>query len=307
MRVPVISLLLVTCLLTGCATMATNPAVPAFSDAVTAGTRAFTAARSAEHEAFMQSALNAALTDGTVATENCWQPGYDPVECQLVVTIDGHRASLGAVASNGAKLAQALAAYAQGLSQLLSAQDLDEQHAALRNLSAGLGQISSLLAIPGVGQVGNLVADIQGAIALKNRRAQVLAIAEQCDGTIAKAADLLQSETRLLQQNIISSASQTIQHVEVMLAIAPPERRLSLVQRLVDAAAMERHVSSVTIDLANPLRAAHSAMIMSLRNPSMDTHAALRKIGSLTSAYQSIESAFSGTVAKPVQENEPHD
>ena len=281
--------------------------MPAFSRAVTAGTRAFTAARTAEHEAFVQAAFNAALTDGTVATENCWQPGYDPTRCQVVITVDGQRANLRPIASNGAKLAQALAAYAQGLTQLAAAEDLAAQQTAMRNVSAGLGQLAGLLAIPGVGQAGNLVADIQKAVALKNRQAQVLAIAQRYDGTIAKAAEVLQSEMQLLQKNVISSASQTVEHVEVMLAVAPPDRRPSLVQRLVDAATTEQQVSSVRIDLARQLRLAHSALIASLRNPSMDADAALRKIGNLASAFSRIDSAFSGTVADPVQKDKPHD
>lgn len=119
MRVLVLGTLLVGCTVAGCATITTDPAVPAFSNAVKAGTQAFATARAAENEAFAQAALNAALTNGTVSTKNCWQPNADQSKCQMVITVDGQPANPQTVATNGAKLVQALANYAQGLAQLV--------------------------------------------------------------------------------------------------------------------------------------------------------------------------------------------
>lgn len=307
MRISGIGLLLVICLVTGCATIASNPAVPAFSHAVATGTQAFAAARSAENEAFAQAALNAALANGVVSTEDCWQPDYNPAKCRIIVTVDGHRANLQAVASNGAMLAQALATYAQGLAQLAAAKDIADQQTAIQELTAGLDQITTLLSIPGVSQVGNFIAEIQKDIALKNRQAQVLAIAQRYDSTIGQAADLLQSETQLLQKNVISNASQTVEHLEVMLATAPLDQRLALAQSLVGAATAERQAASLKIDLASQLKAAHAAMITSLRNPSTDPTATLKEIQTLARAFSSIEAAFSGTAAPPTRKEKRHD
>ena len=307
MRVPGIVLLLVICLVTGCATISTNPAVPAFSNAVATSQQAFEAARSAENEAFAQAALNAALASGTVSTENCWQPDYDPTRCQIIITVDGHRANLRGVASNGAKLAQALTTYAQGLAQLASATDIADQQTAIHKLTSGLDQIATLLSIPGVTQVGNFIAEIQQDMALKNRQAQVLAIAQQYDSTFGQAADLLQSETQLLQKNVISNASQTVEHLEVMLATAPADQRRSLAQSLVGATEAEQQAASLKIELASQLKAAHAAMITSLRNPSTDPTAALKEIETLARAFSSMETAFSGTAATPTRKEKRHD
>lgn len=307
MRMPAIGLLLALCLLSGCASVHTNPAVPAFSEAVAAGTHAFATARSAEDQAFRQAALNAALGNGTVTTENCWQPGYDAARCRIVITVDGRPVDFQPAAPVGAALAQALAAYAQGMAQLSSATDIAEQQVAVQKLSAGLGHMATLLSIPGVGKAGDIVAEIQKAIAMKRRQAQLLMIAEHYEHTVGAAAMLLQAEALLLQENIVTSASQTVAHLEVMLATAPTDQRPLLVQKLVDATVTEQQAASLRIDLANQLKAAHAAMIAALRGPGETTRAALEKIGILASAFSGIDAALGGAATGPTRRSTVHE
>jgi hypothetical protein len=299
MRYRLLGVLLACGLAAGCSSVTTDPTVPAFSSAVMAGAQAFTTARSAEGNAFSQAALNASLAPGgTVSTQNCWQANADQAKCQMVLTVNGQVVEQQAVAVNGAKLAQALSSYAQGLAQLTTAKDITDQQAAEEKLATGLGAIAALAGIPGVGAAGDLLATLQKDVALEDRRAQILAISRQADGTVGSAADLLQQEAVLLQRNIVLNASQTVANEQTELAIAPREQRLAIAQSLASAVSTLQAAASLKIDIATKLKAAHTAMIQSLANPKADPMAALGEIDDLATAFSNVETAFGGTPAK---------
>jgi hypothetical protein len=218
----------------GCADTTDNSAVSAFASAATAGSQAFTTAQSAESQAFAQAALNAALGNGKITTDNCWNANYTAAKCQLVISVDGQTVTPQAIAENGAKL----------------------------------------------------------AAALSDRRLQLLAIAQQADPAVQVAADTLQSETELLQQNVILSASAAVQHEEVLLATQPAGEKLAIAQALSAAVTAEQKAGALKVNIATQLKAAHTAMIQALQNPKADPQAALSEISALAQGFSSVETAF---------------
>jgi hypothetical protein len=276
----------------GCADTTDNSAVSAFASAATAGSQAFTTAQSAESQAFAQAALNAALGNGKITTDNCWNANYTAAKCQLVISVDGQTVTPQAIAENGAKLAAALSTYGQGLEQLATAKDITDEESAEQKLATGLGQIASLAGVPGVAAVGGLIATIKQDVALADRRLQLLAIAQQADPAVQVAADTLQSETELLQQNVILSASAAVQHEEVLLATQPAGEKLAIAQALSAAVTAEQKAGALKVNIATQLKAAHTAMIQALQNPKADPQAALSEISALAQGFSSVETAF---------------
>lgn len=173
-------------------------------------------------------------------------------------------------------------------------------------MASGLAQVASLLHIPGVSQAGDAIADIQKDIALKRRQAQLLAIMQRYESTIDAAADLLQSETELLQKNVVTNAAQTVEHEQFLLATVPPAQRLTIAENLVTAVTAEQQAASLKITLASQLKAANAALITSLQNPKADPTAALNDIETLASGFSSMKAAFSGTATTSTKGGKSH-
>jgi hypothetical protein len=287
--------------LSGCASVADNATVPAFADAVHSAGTSFSATRNQEAADYSGFALRSALLTGRVHSVDCGRDqsptGIEQARHCRIVSTEGLPLMQGAAGPNVAALMQALTDYSSALRDLAACSDLQERSAALQHLSASAGTIAAAAGVPAVAAIGALLTDIETQIALNHRRQELARITAAFDPLIGDAADALQKEMVLLQQNIVLAKSQDVFDADQKLlsaSVAHTGDVYDLARNLARLTNAEQSAASVTFDFA-VLKTAHHSMTVSLqKSGSVSISAVISQLETFAADAQAVDDALTG-------------
>ena len=287
--------------LLGCASVADDPTVPAFASVASDSRTAFATARQGDQDAFADQAMLLVVDGGGMSSAHCLV-GPDAIDearaCTAVIINHGAPVDLGPVGDKLAADADRLAAYGEGLQRLAAAQDVADQRSAINALGASAGNIFSLVGIPGVSAVTNLVSDLIAQAQLQHRRVALSRIAAATQPAIDALARKMQQETGLMRVNIVLGRVDAVRRAQArFVGLAPGDpARADAAGAIFEAASRERAAAEVTVDFS-ALPKAHAAMIASLNNPKVSIQAALAEIGALDGELRAVAAAFKSTTS----------
>ena len=287
--------------LLGCASVADDPTVPAFASVAADSRTAFATARQGEQDAFADQAMLLAVNGGAMSSAHCLV-GPDAIDearaCTAVIMVHGAPVDLGPVGDKLAEDADRLAAYGEGLQRLAAARDVADQHSAINALGASAGNIFSLVGIPGVSALTQVISDVVQQVQLQKRRTALSRIAAATQPAIDALAQKMQTETGLMRVNIILGRADAVRRAQArFVGLAPGDpARADAAGVIFEAASRERAAAEVTVDFS-ALPKAHAAMIASLNNPKVSIHAALTEISALSGELRAVAAAFKSTTS----------
>lgn len=191
------------------------------------------------------------------------------------------------------KLVAAIGDYAEAMSDLAEAKDLDAQNAAVGKVGASLKSLAALAGPDGAAAAPFIDAVVfaQKQAALNQRRRLMLSLAEPAQRVIDGAVKALHAEADPLRATLIVFSQGRFRTAERALREEPaadsPGQRLALAKAAIDAAADLTRARAIRTDFT-PLAESHRAMVKRLRDPSANGADAIAQAQAFIDVLQSF-------------------
>ncbi len=303
MRAPRILAALAVGLLTGCASLPTEETA-AFRTVAASSQTSFASLSQAETDALSNDRLAqvAAHQKGLMLANGCMAEAISEAPCFLVVgdlnaTDPAQGLALMPRTKRLQDLVNAISGYADGMSDLAAAKDLQAANAATGKATASLKALVNLVD-PAVGAVAGPVIDgltiAANDLAIEHRRKLMLSIAQDAQPVIDGAAKALGAETRALRGTILTlrekrlrAAKQTFDDDEAKAHPSAAADRAGLILAVANAAGDVSDARAIKTDFS-PLSAAHAAIVTSLRDPKADVTASVAQAQAFLTVLRSL-------------------